>query len=66
MTRTEKPKSIRLQKQERVFGIVNIVSELAIDNREVLYDYADKLSDKSKRRVCILAELSGEIQVLEK
>lgn len=66
MTRTEKPKSIRLQKQERVLDIVNIVSELAIDNRGVLYDYADKLSDKSKRRVCILAKLSGEIQVLEK
>lgn len=62
----KKPKSIKLQKRERVLDIVNIVSELAIDNRGVLYDYADKLSDKSKRRVCILAKLSGEIQVLEK
>ena len=66
MTMTKKPKSIKLQKRERVLDIVNIVSELAIDNRGALYDYADKLSDKSKRRVCILAKLSGEIQVLEK
>lgn len=66
MTMTKKPKSINLQKRERVLDIVNIVSELAIDNRGTLYDYADKLSDKSKRRVCILAKLSGEIQTLEK
>ena len=66
MTMTEKPKSKKVQQSERILDIVNELAVFALDAREVLYHYADKLSDRSKRRVCILAKLSGEIMTLEK
>lgn len=66
MTMTAKPKSTKLQLQHEISDMVFEVSSIAIDSRGALYNHCDKLSDQSKRRVCILANMSGKLQMLEK
>lgn len=65
MTMTEKPNSTKLQLRHEISDMVYEVSSIAIDSRGALYNHEDKLSDKSKRRVCILANMSGKLQMLE-
>ena len=65
MTMTGKPKSTKLQLRHEISEMVYEVSSFAIDSREALYKHNDKLSDKSKRRVCILATMNGKLQTLE-
>lgn len=62
---TAKPKSTKLQLQHEISDMVSEVSSIAIDSRGALYNHSDKLSDQSKRRVCILANMSGKLQILE-
>ena len=66
MTMTEKPKSTKLQLRHEISEMVYEVSSFAIDSREALYNHNDKLSNQSKRRVCILANMNGKLQTLEK
>lgn len=66
MTRTAKPKSIKLQQEERILEISMELIGFEMDTREVLYNYGESLSIKSKRNVCFVAKLSGEMQALEK
>ena len=66
MKRTAKPKSIKLQQQERVQEIIMELAGFALDTREVLYNYGESLSNTAKRRICVVAKLYGEMIVLEK
>lgn len=66
MTRPVKPKSIKLQQQERIQELVMELVGFEVDTRDVLYNYAESLSIKSKRYICFVAQLSSEMRVLEK
>lgn len=66
MTMTAKPKSKKLQMREKVIDLLDEVSEFTFDARMALYNYGDKLSNRSKRRVCILERLKSELETLEK
>lgn len=66
MTRTAKPKSIKLQQEERIQDLVMELAGFALDTREVLYNYGESLSNTAKRRICVVAKLSGEMLTLEK
>ena len=66
MTRPNKPKSQKLQQQERVQELIMELAGFALDTREVLYNYGESLSNTAKRRICVVAKLYGEMIVLEK
>lgn len=66
MTRPNKPKSIKLQQQERVQELIMELAGFALDTREVLYNYGESLSNTAKRRICVVAKLHGEMLTLEK
>nr|DAI14657.1 MAG TPA: hypothetical protein [Caudoviricetes sp.] len=66
MRRTAKPKSQKLQQQERLQDILMELTGYTSDAREALYNYCESLSTKSKKRIFVISKLYGEIQTLEK
>lgn len=65
MTMTKKQLSTKLQLKHEISDMVFELSSIAIDSIGTLYNHCGKLSDQSKRRVCVLANMSGKLQTLE-